>query len=144
MQLPQPNLKAKDLPRDLVPYKEVVQAYEAVGHDYERSCHDRAYEIFYAQVTGKDDIKNQEISQTISSLQRLKDSKGKEWLVYGVELSGNNWKRNKVDFYHTEGKIEGIPIFHNEIDPQTDQIVSGTTQVEEIKTIYTFHFPRKR
>ena len=74
---------------------------------------------------------------------RLKDGKG-EWLVYGVSLSGKNWKRNSVDFFHTEGMIEKIPTFHNEINPDTDEINAAATQVEDFKTVYTAPFSKKR
>lgn len=143
MTLPQANLKAKDLDRSLVPHKEVVKAYQDVGQEYEKSCHDRAYEWFYSQVTGKESIKNQPVEQTINQLHRVKDSKG-EWLVYGVGLSADNWKRNRVDFFHMEGIIEGIPTFHNEIDPQTEEIIPATTQVMNMKTIYTIPFSKKK
>jgi hypothetical protein len=146
MMLPQKDLKAKDLDRNLIPHREVVKAYDDAGDDsqvYERTCHDRAYEWFYSQVTGKDSIKNQEIEQRISNLMRVRD-KGGEWLVYGVGLFGKNWKGNRVDFYHTEGKIEGMPIFTKEIDPQTDQVVPGSTQVFEMKTIHNIPFSKKK
>lgn len=74
---------------------------------------------------------------------RLKDNRG-EWLVYGVELKGKNWKGNKVDFYHTEGLIAGMPTFHKEIDPMTEQIIPESTQVEELKTIYTIPFTKTK
>lgn len=59
--LPQTDLKASNLDSQLLPHKQVVKAYEEVGQEYERSCHDRAYEIFYTQLVGKESIKNQEI-----------------------------------------------------------------------------------
>lgn len=74
---------------------------------------------------------------------RLKDRKG-EWLVYGVSLSGKNWKRNSVDFFHMEGMIEKIPIFHNEINSDTDEINAAATQVEDFKTVYTVPLSKRR
>ena len=32
--LPQANLKAKDLPSDLFPHKEIIKAYTDAGHDF--------------------------------------------------------------------------------------------------------------
>ena len=69
---------------------------------------------------------------------RLKDSKG-DWLVFGVGISGKNWKRNTVDFFHTEGMTDGIPAFHNDIDPQTEEIIPATTQTQELKQSILFH-----
>jgi hypothetical protein len=141
--LPQKNLEAKDLDVNMLPHREVVRAYNDYGQEYERSCHDRAWQWFHALVTGKESIKSQEIEQTITNLTRLKDSRG-EWLTYGIELKGKNWKNNKVDFFHTEGVIQGIPTFHQEIDPQTEQIIPETTTVEELRTIHTIPFTKAK
>jgi hypothetical protein len=143
MVLPQKDLKAKDLDRNLLPNKQVLKAYEQVGHEYEKSCHDRVWDWWYAQVTGKESIRNQPIEQRIDQMMRQKDKNG-EWLTYHISLFANNWKGNRVDFAHLEGKIESYPIFHNDVDPQTDEIVPGTTQVQDMKTIYTIPFTSKR
>ena len=63
---------------------------------------------------------------------------------YGINLYGKNWKQNPVDFFHVEGTIEGISTFHREIDPQTEQIISETTQVHELKTVYTIPFSKAK
>jgi hypothetical protein len=130
MILPQANLKAKDLLRDLLPDKRLLKAYKDVGKedDYDRSCHERAYVQFHTLITSNHpQVLNQEVEQKISNLMRVKDSKG-EWLVYGVLLVAKDWKGNKHDFFHTEGKIsngsvDGLPVFNNEVDPNTNEII---------------------
>ncbi|MGC2427105.1 MAG: hypothetical protein WA421_08720 [Nitrososphaeraceae archaeon] len=143
MILPVANLRAKELDRDLLPHREVVKAYSDVGQVYERSCHDRSYEWFYSQINGKESMRSQPIDQRIINLCRLKDSKG-EWLTYGVELYGRNWEYNQVDFYHHEGIIEGMPQFHNKINPQTEEIDSNATTVHSLKTVYTIPFSKQK
>jgi hypothetical protein len=137
-------MKAKDLDKNLFPRSEVVQAYKEVGQEYERTIQDRVYEIWYALVTA-DPVKNQEIEQRIHQMYRIKDAKGKEWLVYDSTLYGNTWEGNQKDFYYREGIIEGMPRFEKRIDPSTNAVIAGTTQIQEIlKPGYTILFTKDK
>jgi hypothetical protein len=127
----------------MLPHREVVRAYTDFGQVYDHSSHDRAYAWFHAQVTGKQSIRSQLIEQTITNLMRLKDARG-EWLTYGILLRGKNWKGNYVNFFHTEGIVQGMPSFHQEIDPQTEQIIQTTTQIQEQKTVYTIPYTKAK
>lgn len=79
---------------------------------------------------------------SIPQLYRSKDPNGKEWLFYNVDISGNGWKGNRKDFSYTEGVIEGMPEFNYEIEPCTNQIIAGTTQVLEVTKKYTIPFTK--
>jgi hypothetical protein len=133
------------LKRDLLaPHKEVLAEYVKYGQQYERNGRDRTYERFYAEVYGKETLRNQPIAQSIANMSRHKDGNG-EWLTYQMGLAGRNWKGNKVEYWYDQGgKIEGMPEFHVEVDPQTDQVVSGTMQINELKTIYTIPFSKEK
>ena len=43
-----------------------------------------------------------------------------------------------------EGLIEGMPIFENEIDPSTNEVVAGTTQVMEMIKVYTIPLSKEK
>ena len=49
-----------------------------------------------------------------------------------------------LTFFMLKVLIEGISTFHREIDPQTEQIISETTQVHELKTVYTIPFSKAK
>jgi hypothetical protein len=135
-------MKAKEL-ENLFPRREIIRAYEQVGHDYERTIQDRGYEQWYPLVTA-DPVKDQEIEQKISQLYRFKDYKGKEWLFYDITLSGRDWQGNRKEFYYREGIMENIPEFDKKIDPATNAVIPGTTQVHEMKTVYTIQFSKQK
>ncbi len=59
-------------------------------------------------------------------------------------MSGNDWKGNRKDFSYTEGVIEGMPVFNYEIEPSTNAIVPGTTQVLEVQKKYTISFNKEK
>jgi hypothetical protein len=144
--LPKPSLKAKDLPQDLLPPKEILKAFKDAKQDFDfdsdATGHDRTWRWFYTQTNGNVRIANQEITQTISGVYRIKAGKD-EWLVYGVSLSGINHKGEPVDFYHQEGKIESIPVFERKIDPDTLEVVTGPL-IQNHKTLYTIPFTKAK
>ena len=118
----------------------VVKAYEKVGQTYERTVHDRVWDWWINLVTA-DPVSQQEIKKEIPQLYRTKDpATGKEWLFYNVDLSGNDWKGNRKDFSYMEGVTEGVPVFNYEIEPSTNTIIAGTTQVLEVKREYSIPF----
>ena len=43
-----------------------------------------------------------------------------------------------------EGVTEGMPVFNHEVEPSTNKIISGTTQVLEIKREYTIPFTKAK
>jgi hypothetical protein len=146
--LPIPGLKAKDLQRHMLPMQEILRAYQEVGEDYEVTGHDRCWKRFYFEVTANKNLQNQRIEQSISSLNRVR-YQNKDWLTYGVALQGKNWKGNTRDFYHMEGYVtdgcrEGLPIFHRDVDPMTDEVISGTTQMSGHKPFYTIPFTKEK
>jgi hypothetical protein len=128
-------MKAYELDPDMFPQREVVKAYQDVGHEYERTTTDRVYQTFYSLVTA-DPVRHQQIEKKIQGCYRSKDNKG-EWLYYHVLLLGRDWKLNKKDFNYVEGLIEGMPTWHKEIEPSTGKVISGTTQIEEVNKIHT-------
>jgi hypothetical protein len=137
-------LKASELDPNLFPPQEVVKAFEKVGHEYERTCHDRAYQEWFYPLMTAEPVAKQDIKKSISQLYRIKDSDGKEWLFYNVDLSGNDWKGNRKDFSYLEGVIEGMPIFNYEVEPSTNKVVPGTTQVLEVIKKYTIPFKKEK
>ena len=131
-------MKAKELNPHLFPRKEVVKAYEAVSQEYELTIQDRVWHWFYPLVSSTL-VTEQEIEQEVNALYRLKDAKG-EWLFYNLGLFGKDWQGNRKDFSYLEGKIDGFPEFDRRIDPATNEVIPGTTQVHTIKTIHTIPF----
>jgi hypothetical protein len=144
--LPQANLKAKDLPNDYLPHKEILKAYEEANQEFkfesDASGHDRVWRIWYALVNGNIRTKNQEIEQQVTAVYRVKDSKGKEWLMYHILLYGLNHIGERKDFSDFVGKIEGIPQFERKIDENTGEVVySGV--INNHKTLYTIPFTKE-
>ena len=43
-----------------------------------------------------------------------------------------------------EGLIEGMPTFEKEIDPSTNDVIAGTTQVMEMTKVYTIPFTKEK
>ena len=115
--LPVKGLRAKDLPRYLLPNKLILQSYKEVGKEgqYERTGYDRNYDRFWALVNATKRLAEQLIEQKVSGLMRIKDAKGKEWLTYHVSLYGHDWEGNTVDFFYmnkvTDGCKDGLPIW---------------------------------
>lgn len=136
-------MKASELDPHLFPPKEVVQAYEKGGHEYEQTVHDRVWTWWYPLISA-DPVKDQQIKKIISQIYRIKDPDGKEWLFYNVGLHGNDWKGNRKDFSYVEGLIEGIPVSNYEIEPSTNEVIAGTTQVLEVKKKYTIPFTKAK
>ena len=128
------------IPRQRVP---VYDAYKKVGQLLERTGSDRTWDWWISLVTA-DPVKDQQIVKSIPQLYRIKDSDGKEWLFYNVDLSGRDWKGNRKDFNYIEGVIEGMPEFHYEIDPSTQKVISGTTQVQDVTRKYTIPFTKAK
>ena len=124
------------IPRQRVP---VYDAYKKVGQLLERTGSDRTWDWWISLVTA-DPVKDQPIVKSIPQLYRIKDSDGKEWLFYNVDMSGRDWKGNRKDFNYVEGVIEGMPEFHYEIDPTTNKVISGTTEVLDVTRKYTTPF----
>ena len=125
-------------PRQIPVYK----AYAQVGKVYERTIHDRAWDIWLSFVTANPVLLEQEIKEVIPQLYRVKDG-GKEWLFYNRNMYGEDYKDNKHDFPEMEGFVE-IPIFHYERDPISQKVISETTQVQEIVKKYTIPFTKSK
>src|SRR6266487_5430522 len=126
MIFPKANLKAKDLPQDYLPHKEILKAYEDANQQFEfdsdATGEDRVWRHhFWPQVNGNVRIKNQEIEQQISGVYRVKDSKG-EWLMYHILLHGVNHTGERKDFSDLIGKIEGIPVFERRVNPDSGEV----------------------
>ena len=137
-------MKASELDANLFPPQEVVKAYSDVGQEYERTCHDRAYQEWFYPLVTAEPVKDQQIKKSIPQLYRSKDAEGKEWLWYNVDLSGKDWKGNRKDFSYLEGVVEGMPVFNYEIDPSTDKVIPNTTQVLEVTKKYTIPFTKAK
>lgn len=137
-------MKAKELNENMFPRPELVQAYAAVGQKYENTGHDRGYKEWFPLVTANPKLREQQITQKISQLYRFKDWQGKEWFFYDITLRGHDWKGNRKEFYYIEGRIEQMPEFEKEIDPQTEEVIPNTTQVLDMKTIYTIPFSKQK
>jgi hypothetical protein len=122
----------------------VYKAYQKVGQMYERPISDRTWDWWISLVTS-DPVANQEIRIVIPQVYRTKDpSTGKEWLYYNKDMSANDWKGNRKYWNTLEGIIEGMPEFEYEIEPSTNKIVAGTTQVLEVKREYTIPFTKAK
>jgi len=121
----------------------VVKAYDKVSQQYERSVHDRVWDWWINIVTA-DPVRNQEIKMVIPQVYRTKDpATGNEFLFYNVDMSGNDWKGNRKDYNYVEGLVDGMPEFSYEVEPSTNAIIPGTTQVLEVKREYTIPFTKE-
>jgi hypothetical protein len=122
----------------------VYKAYQKVGQQYERSVHDRVWDWWLSLVTA-DSVSKQDIQIRISQLYRTKDpASDREWLFYNKEMSGKDWKGNRKDWFTLEGLTENMPEFHYEIEPSTQKVIPGTTQVLEVKREYTIPFTKAK
>ena len=144
--LPQPNLKAKDLPQDLLPHKEILAAYQEAGQEFkfdsDASGEARVWNRFWPMINGNVRTKNQNIEQQISGLYRVKD-KGKEWLTYHILLIGSDHKGEQKDFPLFVGKVAGIPIFEKKLNPDTEEIETGA-MIHDHKTLYQIPFTKEK
>jgi hypothetical protein len=59
-------------------------------------------------------------------------------------MSGNDWKGNRKDWSTLEGVTNNFPVFNYEIEPSTGSIISGTTQVLEVRKEYTIPFSKSK
>jgi hypothetical protein len=138
-------MKAKELKRDFFPKPELIKAYKDAGKEYEYKGPDRLWEQhFFPKVTANPKLREQDIQIKIPQLYRRKDAKGKEWLYYNVSMRGRDWKGNHVEFSYVEGIIEGMPTFHYEVDPQTDQVIANSIQILETHKVYTIPFSKEK
>jgi hypothetical protein len=120
----------------------VYKAYQKVGQVYERTVHDRVWDWWLTLVTA-DPVANQDIKITIPQVYRIKEpGTGKEWLFYNKEMRGRDWKGNPKDWFTLEGVTDGMPEWEYEIDPSTQKVISGTTQVLEVTKEYTIPFTK--
>ena len=87
-------MKASELDANLFPPQEVVKAYEKVGQEYERTCHDRAYQEWWYPLVTAEPVKDQQIKKLISQLYRLKDPDGRE--VLGMSFQQKQRVKNIV------------------------------------------------
>ena len=146
MILPQPNLKAKDLPQDYLPNKEILKAYKDANQEFDfdsnATVHDRVYRWFWVMINGNVRIKEQKIDQEISTIYRIKNSDG-EFIIYHILLSGLNHKGEPVDFSDLIGKIDKIPVFERKVDDRTGEVESGPIK-QDHRTIYTIPFSSKK
>ena len=58
-------MKASELDANLFPPKEVVKAYENVGQEYERTCHDRAWQEWFYPLVTAEPVAKQEIKKLV-------------------------------------------------------------------------------
>jgi hypothetical protein len=119
----------------------IYEEYSKVGQTYERSIHDRTWDWWVVLVTS-DPVKDQEIRKVIPQIYRTKDYDGKEWLFYNVDLYGNDWKGNRKDFSYIEGMVDRFPLFNYEVDPSTNAVIAGTTQVLEVTKRYSIPYSK--
>jgi hypothetical protein len=118
------------------------KAFEKVSQQYERTVHDRVWDWWINLVTAGP-VKDQQIKMVIPQICRTKDpTTGNEFLYYHVDMSGKDWKGNRKDYNYVEGIAEGIPVFNYEVEPSTNTIIPGTTQVLEVKKEYTIPFTK--
>jgi hypothetical protein len=150
--LPVKGLRAKDLPLDLLPNKQILEAYRAVGREADvledRTGYERNWNEFCVRTTANKRLKEQLIDQKISNLMRVRDAKG-EYLVYDVGMRGYDYQGNVVDFSYHEGRLsrgnrQGLPVFKRIINPETDEVVSDATQIDERKPVYTVPFSKEK
>ena len=128
------------LPPHQVP---VYKEFERVGYAYERSISDRVWDNFVALVTA-DPVKDQDIKMTVSQLYRVKDpTTDEEFLMFNCELFGRDWKKNGHDYSWLEGVIV-MPEWYYDIDPTTNKIIPGTTQILAMNKKYTIPFTADR
>ena len=128
------------LPPQRIP---VYEAYQKVGQIYERTINDRTWDWWLSLVTAQP-VAQQIIQVRIPQIYRTKDPDGKEWLFYNCDMSGNDWKGNRKDWSTLEGVTDGIPVFNYEIEPNTNKVVPGTTQVLEVVKKYTIPFTKAK
>jgi hypothetical protein len=93
-------------------------------------------------VNGNVRVQNQEIEQQISGLYRVKNAKA-EFLIYHILLRGLNHKGEGVDFPTLIGKVEGILVFERKVNPDTEEVESGSL-IHDHKTLYTIPFTKAK
>lgn len=118
----------------LYPRREILAEYEKVKFDYEKTVHDRAYEQWYALVKGRP------VWQEVTQIYRKKITGEGEFLLYNLNLVGEDWKGNAQDFATLFGKYEK-PIFRLDKNPETQTIT--TTQISSHKTVYDITYTKE-
>jgi hypothetical protein len=112
--LPLSVVQAEGFRRTAFPRQELVKAYKDADQNYELKGLDRVWDRFYPLVTANPKLREQEIQVKITQLYRLEDLEIPDLL-----------------------SIEGMPIFHYEVDPQTDEVIANSTQLLDTQKVYT-------
>jgi hypothetical protein len=119
----------------LLPRREVIAEHDKVKFDYDKTCHDRAYEQWYALVKGRP------VTQEVTQIYRRKIPAEGEFLTYNVHFLGKDWKGNDQDFDTLMGRYEK-PVFRLDKDPSTQEVTS--TQISSHRTVYDVPFSKNK
>lgn len=124
-----------DANHPLCPNPNVIQEHEKVKFPYEESIQDRVYNKWYAVSKGRP------VEQEVSQIYRVSKAGRGEYLLWNLNLKGQDWKGNQTDFTILAGKYER-PIFRLEKNPETQE--TSTTQVTSHQTIYTTPYSKQK
>lgn len=116
-----------DANHPLFPRREILTEYKKVNFEYEKTVLDRGYEQWYALVKGRP------VWQEVTQIYRRRITGEGEFLLYNLELTGNDWKGNDQGFSMLCGRYEK-PIFRLEKNPENQEISS--TQISSHRTVY--------
>lgn len=119
----------------LSPNPIVIQEHDKVKFPYEESIQDRAYSRWYAISKGRP------VQQEVSQIYRVSKPGRGEYLIWNLNLKGEDWKGNPTDFTILTGRYEK-PVFRLEKNPETQEI--STTQVTSHQTVYTCPYSRAK
>lgn len=119
----------------LCPNPTVIQEHDKVKFPYEESIQDRVYNKWYTVSKGRP------VEQEVSQIYRVSKPGRGEYLMWTLNLKGQDWKGNPTDFTILTGRYEK-PLFRLEKNPETQEI--STTQVTSHQTIYTIPFSKQK
>jgi hypothetical protein len=128
-----------------VPYgrNAILARYEKYGRERDPPCHERVWNSWFKPLaTAQQKDKPRPVTIEIKQIIRLKH-KGKEYLKYGATLRCTDYRRNAIDFYETFGHYE-LPRFTVQTDPNTEEIIEGSAQVDGHETIYDIPFTKEK
>jgi hypothetical protein len=140
------RISVEELEKLEVPYgrSKILDAYKKGGFLDKRdeSILERNWQrFFYPLATAQQKDRPRPITQQVNGMYRLKHL-NKEYIIFHSSWKSTSWKKNPIDFNQLMGRYD-IPEFQHEIDPNTNEIVEGKTQISGHTRFYDIPFTKE-
>jgi hypothetical protein len=128
-----------------VPYgrNAILARYEKYGREREETVHEMVFNRHFKPLAiAQQKSKPRPVTMEVKQITRVKH-KGKGFLKYGATLKSSDYRTNAIDFYETFGHYE-LPKFAVQTDPNTEEIIEGSAQVNGWESVYDIPFTKEK